>query len=85
MDGTMDVNLDVFDFKQSVYKAIQLFQGDNTSVFDRQAEEQDYDHTNVYHYIQSYFCALVDNDMPLPIDGTEYEPPLTTAITPIIN
>lgn len=84
-DGTMDVNLDVFEFKQTVYKALQLFQASNTSVFDRQTEEQDYDHTNIYHYIQSYFCAFVDNDMPLPIDGTEYAPPLTTEITPELD
>ena len=85
MDGTMDVNLDVFVFKQQIYKALQLFQPAMSSVFDRQSEEQDYDHTNIYHYIQSYFIAYIDNDMPLPIDGTEYEPPLTTEITPIID
>lgn len=84
-DGTMDNNLDVFTLKQDVYKAMQLFQAANTSVFDRQSEEQDYDHTNIYHYIQSYFCAMVDNDMPLPIGGTEYEPPLTTEITPEVD
>lgn len=84
-DGTMDVNLDVFTFKQNVYKAMQLFQAPTTSVFDRQSEEQDYDHTNIYHYIQSYFCAFVDTSMPLPIDGTEHEPPLTTEITPEID
>lgn len=85
MDGTMDVNLDVFTFKQDVFKAMQLFQGSKTSVFDRQSEDQDYDHTNIYHYIQSYFCALTDSDMPLPIDGSDYEPPLTTEITPEVN
>lgn len=84
-NGTMDVNLDVFDFKQSVYKALQLFQAANTSVFDRQSEEQDYDHTNIYHYIQPYMIAMVDNDMPLPIDGTENDPPHTTEITAEIN
>lgn len=84
-DGTMDNNLDVFDFKQKIYKAIQLFQGSKTSVFDRQSEEQDYDHSNLYHYIQSYFIALTDDAMPLPINGTDYEPPLTTEITPEVN
>lgn len=84
-DGTMDCNLDVFDFKQQVYKALQLFQASNTSVFDRQTEEQDYDHTNLYHYIQSYMIAMVDNDMPLPINGTENEPPHTAKITPEID
>ena len=84
-DGTMDCNLDVFTFKQSIYKALQLFQAANTSVFDRQSEEQDYDHSNIYHYIQSYMIAMVDNDMPLPIDGTENEPPHTTEITAEID
>ena len=84
-DGTYEQNFDVYTLKQNVYKALQLFQTSGSGVFDRQGEEQDYNHTNVYHYVQRYMTSYIDNDLPLPIGGIEMLPPLTTNITGIIH
>lgn len=84
-DGSMEKNVTIFDIKQEVYKALQLFKCDGSGIFDRQSEEPDYNHSNIYHYIQDYFTSWVDQDLPLPIGGIEVEPPFATEITPEID
>jgi hypothetical protein len=58
----MDENLLVFDLKQDIYKAMKNFQATGSSSITRIGEAQDVNHNNVYHYIQTYKCNLIDED-----------------------
>lgn len=84
-DGNHEQNFDVFTLKQDVYKALQLFQITGSGAFDKQGEQQDYEHGGIYHYIQRYMTSYIENDLPLPIGGTEIEPPLTSTITATVD
>jgi hypothetical protein len=70
-NGDMDQNLNVFELKQKVFKALQGFEPDGCVAFVRINEEQDYDHTNLYHYIQTYQTNYVDTSMMNPVNGQE--------------
>ena len=54
-------NLDIFDLKQDIFKALYLFEPNNAVAFTRLGEQQDKDYTNLYHFIQSYKTNLLDN------------------------
>lgn len=69
--GTLDENLDVFDFKDTVYKLMQKFEPDGASSFNRVAETQDYTHTNVYHFIQTFRTTWIDRTTNFPVDGVD--------------
>lgn len=56
----MDENLTIFDLKQKVFKAIKNLHGETSSTLTRVGEEQDFDHTNIYHFIQTYQTRLTD-------------------------
>lgn len=79
-DGTFDQNLDVYDFKDLVYKKVAKFQPgilDNTNPIgscERTSEEQDYAHHFVYHYIQTYQTSFVDFGAEEPVNGVEWSP-----------
>jgi hypothetical protein len=59
-DGTMDQNVDVLDFKQDIFKALNKFCPVGAGSFTRINEIQDEDHTAIYHYIQTYRTSYVD-------------------------
>jgi hypothetical protein len=82
-DGTQDQNLQIFDFKQQVYAVLKDFQPTNCVKLFRVSEKQDYDHDNLYHYVQTYRTCYIDNSMQLPVDGTCY--PSTGGITTTLN
>ncbi len=75
-DGTFEQNLDVFDFKQTVYRTLQKFKTTKGVSMVRVSEKQDYEHAGVYHFIQSYLTNWVDELMQEPVDGGETIPPL---------
>ena len=59
-DGTQEQNLRIFDFKQQVYVLLKFFQPTNCVKMFRIAETHDYDHDNLYHYIQHYRSNFID-------------------------
>lgn len=60
MDGFFDQNLDVFDLRDSVKTALMLFKPTNCGSWIASGEEQDYSHTNIYHYILEFTCCFID-------------------------
>lgn len=60
--SNFDENLDVFDVKQEVYKSLKNFQGTGGSSWTRVNEIQDFDHNQLYHFIQTYQTTYVDID-----------------------
>ncbi len=80
-DGNMDQNLNVFALKQKVFQALQGFEPDGAVAFVRVSETRDYDHTNLYHFIQTYQTNYVDAAMMQPVNGTETEGDTTLETT----
>jgi hypothetical protein len=78
-------NLDVFDLKDKIYKALQKFEPDGAVAFIRSSETQDYDHTDVYHFVQTYTTNYVDFIMNEPVDGQEVQPPFAIVKTITFN
>jgi len=76
-DGTIEQNLNIFDVKQAVYAALQKFTPTGASQFIRTSETQDYAHTNVYHFIQTYTTTYIDKQQTEPIGGVNSPAPLT--------
>lgn len=74
-------NLAIFDLKQNVYKALQKFEPDRAVAFIRTGEEQDTDHTDLYHFIQTYVTNYVDFDMQEPVNGIVVNPPFNLNLT----
>jgi hypothetical protein len=68
-DGTMEQNLDVFDFQNEVYKKMDGFTPAGAGTFVRGAEERDYQHKGVYHSIQDYKTNYLDTSRQRSTDG----------------
>lgn len=75
-DGNLDQNLQIFTLKDSLFKAMNKFEPDKASVFIRVAEAQDYDHTNIYVFTQTYKTTWVDFNREEPLNPT-YTTPIT--------
>lgn len=69
-DGTMEQNLDAWDFAQEVYKKMQRFEPDGAVAFVRTSEERDYSHKAIYHLIQDYTTNYIDSAVQESTDGT---------------
>ena len=59
-NGTLDQNLDVFDYRDMVKVAFTQFQPKNCSYFMYREESQDYAHNNIYVYSIAFKCSYVD-------------------------
>lgn len=83
-DGTLEQNLYIFELKQLLYSLLQTWHCDGSGPFNRVSETHDYDHPNIYHFIQMYRTTWTDITGQLPIGGYYIDPPLTTTITPVV-
>lgn len=59
-DGTLEQNLSIFALRDSVIHLLQYYQPVGCGGMMKIAEQQDYQHTNVYHYTIDFKCAFVD-------------------------
>lgn len=73
-DGTMDQNLQVFTFRDTLKAAIAGFQPDNCSTLFYTDEKQDYQHTSVYHFTVDAKCCFTDTPVE---NGTIWKDPPT--------
>lgn len=81
-DGTMEQNLNVYDFAQEVQDKMQEFTPQGAGAFVRGLEERDYQHKGVYHLIIEYKTTFIDLSKQRSTDG------VTVAggvVTPVIN
>jgi len=71
-DGTQDQDLKVLDIAQGVYDAFNGWMSGTVAFgqFIRISEEWDYDHPDVYHFIQTYRTTFVDSTLNAPVNGT---------------
>lgn len=75
-DGTFEQDLPALQLAEDVYKAFQDWMSDTVAagVFTRTGEIQDYNHDNLYHFIQEYQTDYQDFTMNRPVGGQEFGP-----------
>lgn len=61
VDGTMEQNLSIFYLRDEVITLLTYKELTACSGLQKINEEQDYSHTNVYHYIIDFKCSFVDS------------------------
>lgn len=59
-DGTMEHDLLIFDLRDAVITKLSLFEPTACTPLVKMSEQQDYDHTNIYHYLIDFGCGFID-------------------------
>ena len=60
LDGNMEQNLDVFDLRNEVVQKLSLYKPSMSGELFKVSEEQDYEHTAIYHYIITFRACVID-------------------------
>jgi hypothetical protein len=60
MDGTLEQNTSIFALRDSVVASLTYFEPTGCNRLMKIEEEQDYQHTNVYHYIITFTTSFID-------------------------
>lgn len=76
-NGMMEQDLTILDLKQSVYKIMQLYKPTGAVEMVRVSETQQYNHKNIYEFIQEYKTNLVDGVTESPREMIIKPPPTT--------
>ena len=72
-DGTLDQNLNVFDWRDAVKVALTGLKPTNFSNLMYIQEFQDYEHNNIYHYIIEFKGGFIDTKgSPYDADSTDW-------------
>jgi len=58
--SNMDENFNIFVLRDLVVNSISHFKSEKSSIFTKVSEEQDFEHTNVYHYKLTYKTQWID-------------------------
>lgn len=74
-DGTMELNLEVYNLSQKLFKGMNKFEPAGAVQFIRKENTQDKRHTNLYHFIQRYATNYIDQDRTEPVNGILKDPP----------
>lgn len=59
-DGTLEENKSIFALRDQVVKLLTYFEPSGCSRLMKIREEQDFEHTNVYHYQIHFQCSFID-------------------------
>jgi len=73
-NGNMEENLSVFDIRNLVFKKLSLYKPTMCSELFKISEEQDYEHTDIYHYILTFRTGLIDSTANNLIEPTLVDP-----------
>lgn len=81
-NGNYEENTNVFTYRDAIIKALNNFQPTSCSSMMKVSEQQDYNHTNVYHYMIDFSCSFIDSKGSIDeqIPTTTVEPPITIQI-----
>ena len=74
-DGTMEQNLKIFALRDSVITLLTYFEPTACSPLMHTVDEQDYYHSNMYHYILSFICSYIDKPGDQTVPQIDYGPP----------
>jgi hypothetical protein len=76
--GNFEQDLAIFDLRDAVIKAFNLYAPPGCGRLMKVNEVQDMDHTNIYHYIIEFVCSFVDSKGAK--EYTQTTPPTTPDI-----
>ena len=60
-DGTFEQDLAIFDLRDSIISALSFYQPTACNPIIRTGESQDYNHSNLYHYIIDFITNFTDS------------------------
>jgi hypothetical protein len=83
--GEQDQDLKVLDIAEAIYNAFQEWMPEDVAVgvMTQTSVNWDYDHPNVYHYIQEYTTTFVDSLKNRPQNGSLSDPNATLQVVRI--
>ena len=84
-DGTMEQNMTIFDLRDQIVKALTYYQPAKCGRMMKVSENQDFEHTNMYHYIVEFTMGFVDSEGDNTAAEIDYGPPTTLEIDPTIE
>lgn len=73
-DGNMEQNLDIFDLRDLVFQKLSLYKPSMCTEMVKIAEEQDYQHTAIYHYVMDFRTGFIDKSASTLIEPTLIDP-----------
>jgi hypothetical protein len=79
-DGTIDDQISIYALRDNVVRIFSLYNANQGGFMQKINEYQDYDHTNLYHYVVQYKMHYIDDTAvikPLTYTGITFQ----TAIT----
>jgi len=89
IDGALDQNLNVYDYRDAVKVAMTGLKPTNFGNLMFNQEFQDYEHNNVYHYLVEFKAGFIDTKgSPYDVDSTDWietTPPTTLTLTGAYN
>lgn len=60
-DGTMEQDLTIFDLRDSIVALLSGYEATACGPLVRTSEYQDYEHSNIYHYVIDFVCHFIDS------------------------
>lgn len=79
-DGDIDNQMSIFGLRDAVVRAFSLYEASMGGFMVKTSETQDYNHTNLYHYIIQYKMHYIDDtavEPKLTISGVSLQTPIT--------
>jgi hypothetical protein len=73
-DGNMEQNLTIHDLRDLVFTKLALYKPTMCGELFKVNEEQDYEHTNIYHYIIDFRTCFIDKTASTLITPTLVDP-----------
>ena len=59
-NGTLEQNYSIFTLRDTVVALLTYYEPRGCSHLQKISEQQDYEHTDVYHYIIDFKCSFID-------------------------
>ena len=85
-EGTFEQDLAIFDLRDRVKALLTAYEPTNCGPLNVINEQQDFEHTNVYHYIMDFVCNFTDTKgSKLDADHTDKFIPSVPPTTMILN
>ena len=70
MTGTLDENLNVFDYRTYIRGLFTRYDLVNCTTLQFEKEKEDFDHSNIYHYQEIFKTKYIDNSGNPYLNGT---------------
>jgi hypothetical protein len=84
-DGTFEQNYTIFDLRDEVIALLTYYEPTACSGLQKTNEEQDYEHTQLYHYMVDFKCSFIDSKGDQTVNDIDKQPPTGLELDITIN